>query len=489
MRKRVVQTFFGLVGLLVLLLIGVRFYVGAVNVPLISKEVSSEELASRIRVPDGFSIGLYAEVPNARVLRFTWTGDLLVANPNLGQITLVARDKNGDGQADGQRLLIGQLNGPNGLDFYQDWLYIAEQDAIGRVKFDHINGSLTGDYERIITGLPGGGNHWRKSLRFGPDGLMYVSIGSSCNVCLEVDPRRATMMRYQPDGSGEEIYATGLRNSVGYDWSPEDGQLYATDNGRDMLGDDYPPCELNLIEQGNFYGWPFANGNKEPDPDFGQGKDAEIANSIAPIHDFRAHNAPLGMLFVRGERFPAEYRNVALAALHGSWNRSTRDGYKVVSLHWDADGVVAERDFVSGFLLDGDVIGRPAELAQGPDGGIYIADDFAGRIYRVTYGENQTLVLPVRQMQQQFDPVATLASFNDQERQLRFARGELLFSQYVCVACHNDQPEGKQLDRIGERFDIVGLKAHFSNAPAPMPLFPLTEDDKTSLAVYVISTY
>lgn len=376
----------GLLALVMVVIMAARMYVGAVNVPMGEGKVDVDLLRQRIVLPAGFDFSVYYDdIANARIIRFTDAGDLLVANPNLGQIMLLLKDADGDGQADGKRLLLDGLNGPNGLDFYQDWLYIAETDAIGRVPFDHQSGTVSGEYERIVTGLPGGGNHWKKPLLFGPDGLIYVVFGSSCNVCEEKDERRAAMLRYRPDGSGEEILATGLRNSAGFDWSPRDGQLYATDNGRDMLGDDYPPGELNRIEPGKFYGWPYANGNNDPDPDMGEGKESEIAAAIPIVHGFRAHTAPLGMIFLRSQQLPMQYRGAALVALHGSWNRSEKDGYQVVSLHWDESGRIEERAFMTGFLQDDEVIGRPAELTEGPDGAIYIADDYAGAIYRVFY--------------------------------------------------------------------------------------------------------
>jgi len=381
----------GLVAVVIILIGVARLYVGAVNTPLGESKVDTDLLIQRIKLPKGFDFGVYyGDIPNARIIRFTEQGDLLVANPNLGKVMLLQKDSDGDGQADSARLLIDGLNGPNGLDFYKEWLYIAETDAIGRVPFDHASGTLTGEYERIVTGLPGGGNHWKKPLLFGPDGLMYVVFGSSCNICEEQDKRRATMLRYRADGSGEEVLATGLRNSAGFDWSPRDGQLYATDNGRDMLGDDYPPCELNKIEQDKFYGWPYANGNNDPDPDMGEGKEREIATAVPMQHGFRAHTAPLGIIFLRSPMIPQEYKGAALVALHGSWNRSEKDGYEVVSLHWDESGQIEERTFMSGFLKDDEVIGRPAELTEGPDGAIYIADDYAGAIYRVFYSKEVT---------------------------------------------------------------------------------------------------
>ncbi|HEX7373810.1 MAG TPA: PQQ-dependent sugar dehydrogenase, partial [Steroidobacteraceae bacterium] len=206
-----------------------------------------------------------------------------------------------------------------------------------------------------------------------------------CNVCIEADERRATMMRMHPDGSGAEIFATGLRNSVGFDWAPWDGALYATENGRDLLGDDFPPDELNRVERGHFYGWPYVNGNDALDPDFGRDNADKLAESTLPAHGFRPHNAPLGMVFLRPEHLPADYQRTALVALHGSWNRRQLDGYKVVSLHWQADGSIVERDFLTGFLTESKLIGRPAGVTQGTDGAIYISDDYAGVIYRVTY--------------------------------------------------------------------------------------------------------
>ncbi len=370
--------------LIVLAAVSVKLIVGAVNFPVGSSEVDQSKLSERIMLPDGFAYNVFADdVPNARMLRMTRSGDVLVATPNRDQVLLLKRDSNGDGRHDGKQVLLDQLNGPNGLDFYQDWLYVAEDHGIGRIKFDHEAGAVVGDYENIVSGWPEGGNHWKKTLRLGPDGLIYVTVGSTCNVCIEDDELRATMVRYRPDGSGEEIYATGLRNSAGFDWN-RDAELYATDNGRDMLGDDYPPCELNKIEAGKFYGWPFANGNNEPDPDLGAGNEDRIKNSVPMVHGFRAHNAPLGIHFLRSDNLPQDYREAALVALHGSWNRSEKDGYKVVSLHWDDMGNIVEKDFMSGFLRDDNVIGRPAEITEGSDGAIYISDDYAGAIYRVT---------------------------------------------------------------------------------------------------------
>jgi glucose/arabinose dehydrogenase len=347
-----------------------------------------DAFGSRIRVPDGFVAALYAAgLPSARILRFTPPGDLLVSLPHRGRIELLSRDADGDGRPDGRRVLLDGLNRPHGMDLHGPWLYVAEGDAVRRIRFDADSGATRGLPETVVADLPEGGNHWTRTVRFGPDGWMYVSVGSSCNVCEETDPRRAALLRYRPDGSDGEIYATGLRNAVGFDWQPGTGRLYATENGRDFLGDDLPPCELNRIVRGGFYGWPYAYGHRVPDPDFGAGHEARIRTSTPPAHGFRAHNAPLGITFLRDPRWPPAYRGAALVALHGSWNRTRKDGYEVVSLHWRADGRIDERDFMVGFEEEEDVIGRPVDVAEGPDGAVYVSDDYAGAVYRVARSE------------------------------------------------------------------------------------------------------
>ncbi len=348
------------------------------------KTPSPGEVANRLRAAPGFEVDIYeGDIPLARWLMFTGTGDLLVARTRGGEVMLLDRDRDGDGHPDGRRVLLKSLDRPHGLAIRDGWLYVAEKTAIGRIRFDEQAGATTDDYQHVVTELTGDGNHVTRTIAFGPDGKLYLSQGSTCNVCVEKDRRRATMMRFAPDGTQGEIYATGLRNSVGFDWAPWDGSLYATENGRDLLGDDFPPDELNRVERGAFYGWPYVNGFNVLDPDLGKGHEALLTTAQPPVHGFRAHNAPLGIAFLRSAARPAGYERAAVVALHGSWNRSVPDGYKVVSLHWAADGTIEERDFLTGFLGDSGVIGRPAGVAEGPDGAVYVADDFAGVVYRV----------------------------------------------------------------------------------------------------------
>ena len=345
---------------------------------------SSATVAERLAAPAGMRVQVYsADVPLARVILFTPDGDLIVSRTRAGILSLLERDRNADGVADGHRVLFENLDGPHGLALHDGWLYVAERTSISRVRFDSATGRPTGSFERILTGLTTDGFHQTKTIGIGPDGWLYLAHGSSCNACVEKDPRRATIMRLRPDGSSAEIHATGLRNSVGFDWAPWDGALYATDNGRDLLGDDFPPDELNRIEQGRFYGWPYVNGFGVADPDLG-GSYAGDPVPTHPVHGFRPHNAPLGIHFVRAARLPSGYERTALVALHGSWNRSTPDGYKVVALRWRDDGTIEESDFLTGFLNEDGIIGRPAFVTEGPDGAIYVSDDYAGVVYRVS---------------------------------------------------------------------------------------------------------
>ncbi len=449
-------------------------------------------LEARFHPPAGFGVQLWAEeLPNVRWMKPTPLGNLLVSLPRAGEIKLVRGDEDGDSRADGVDDLLDGLNRPHGIELVGDWLYVAETDAIGRIRFDDATRTVSGPFERILTGLPGGGNHWSRTIRLGPDGWLYLSVGSSCNVCDEEDDRRAAILRLRPDGSSVETYATGLRNSVGFDWRPGTPQLFATDNGRDLLGDDFPPCELNRIVEGGFYGWPIANGDRIADPDFGAGQAERIAASIPPEHAFRAHNAPLGITFVRGARAPRAYRGAALVALHGSWNRTHKDGYKVVSLHWQPDGSIVERDFLSGFLMDEDVIGRPVDVVEAADGAFFVSDDYAGVIYRVAQGAANTAHATHRRAALSSDPLAAIPAA---ERGASSRRGEALWSEHACAGCHvaEQAAQGvvvRTLGGLASHYDVAALVSYLKTPIPPMPIVPLDEQAQRDVAVYLLSRF
>ncbi|WOX04565.1 PQQ-dependent sugar dehydrogenase [Microbulbifer pacificus] len=477
------------IGIILLVAAVAAGLIPGVNVPwgqLLGARTDKTTVERELQLAPGYRLDLYSEeIPNARFLAVTRNGDLLVSQPKLGRVSLLLADRNGDGKADGQRVLIDGLQRPHGLALHEDWLYIAESNGVGRALFDHSDGRIASRYQRIVTDLGDGGNHWTKTIGMGPDGWMYLSSGSTCNVCEEEDPRRATIMRFRPDGSHFEIYATGLRNSVGFDWSPKDGALYATDNGRDWLGNDFPPCELNRIEQDGFYGWPYANGNRVPDPDFGEGKNPEvqqkIAASIPPAFEFRAHNAPLGMRFLRSSEQPDAYRDVALVALHGSWNRDVKDGYKVVALHWDERGKIHAEDFMWGFLADdkNTVYGRPVDIVEDARGNIYVSDDYAGAVYRIQPGAANSNAprVPAGTRPPISAPKKPLAIDGDAARQ-----GAQIFERRNCIRCHQQIP----LQNLSRKYTLKELADYFDTPTPPMPNYGFSNTQKRALAHYLM---
>ncbi len=341
-------------------------------------------IAQQLRAAPGFEVGLFAsDLPSARLMVVAAGGQILLSQPRGGLVTVLEPDRDGDGRSDGRRALFRGLDRPNGLDIHEGYLYVAEATRIFRVAFDAESATVTGPQEVIVDGLTADGSHWRKTARIGPDGWLYVGQGSTCNVCVEADSRRATVMRWPREGGEAELVATGTRNPYGFDWAPWDQSLYATENGRDLLGDDLPPDELNRIVPGGFYGWPLRHGRDIVDPDFGSTADPRLARAIAPAHEFGAHTAPLGMRFLRHPPRPTGYERTALVALHGSWNRSTPAGYAVVALDFADDGRITERPFLDGFRGAAGLIGRPVDVVEAGDGAIYVSDDYAGVIYRL----------------------------------------------------------------------------------------------------------
>lgn len=340
--------------------------------------------ARRLHLPDGFRINVFADgLGTARFMAIGDGGKLYVAIRDGGSV-LRLHDVDGDGTADEVKVFIDGLSKPHSLEFWGGWLYIASTDRVLRVMDTDGDGQADRS-EVVVPDLPEGGvGHVTRTVGFGPDNKMYVSIGSVCNICLDTEPRRAAISRYEPDGSGGRVLAHGLRNAVGFVWHPGTGQLWATDNGPEFLGDDWPPDELNLVREGRDYGWPRCHGDRELDPEFGDA--SACAASEPPAFALQAHSAPLGLAFYTGDQFPAEYRGDLLVAFHGSWARRVPTGYKLVRIRMDNGAPVAIEDFLTGFHDGGSAWGRPVQPIVAPDGSLYVSDDHAGAIYRVTYG-------------------------------------------------------------------------------------------------------
>jgi mono/diheme cytochrome c family protein len=307
-------------------------------------------------------------------------------------------------------------------------------------------------------------------------------------------------MRFSLDGKDGTVWASGLRNAVGFAWQPGTGALYATDNGRDLLGDDFPPCELDRVVEGGFYGWPLANGNRVPDPDYGKGREREIAASIPPAFEFAAHTAPLGIAFydASGPRaFPDAYRDAAFVALHGSWNRSRKIGYEVVVLFFHPDGRIEQQPFVTGFLVGEQVYGRPVDVAVGPDAALYVSDDFTGSIYRVAYGSGGGAGAgsPAARPAAVASPADPLAAMGAAERTGATERGERLWRAHDCARCHTAGASAepgvvvRPLAGLARKYDVASL-ARFLEAPQPpMPAYPLAAEQRRDLAVYLLATH
>lgn len=341
------------------------------------------ELPHALDVPRGFRVQVFADgLSGVRFMALSPHGELTVSRPSKGQI-LILPDRNGDGRADRTVVFATDLDRPHGLAWREGALYVAETGAVQRLV--DTNGDGVADRKHLVTDdLPSGGMHWTRTLGFGPDGGMYVSAGSDCNACDERDPRRAAIMRFRPDGTGRTLYARGLRNAVGFAWHPQTHTMWATDNGRDWLGNTQPPEELNRIEPGGNYGWPACYGDRRPDTAHG-GTSAACARTIPPAVAFPAHWAPLGVTFYTGQQFPPEYRNDAFVAFHGSWNRMPPAGYRVVRVRFKDGKPTGYEDFVTGWLRGARAWGRPVDVLTASDGALFVSDDAGGRIYRITY--------------------------------------------------------------------------------------------------------
>jgi len=331
-----------------------------------------------LHVPAGFQVAVFAQgLSGVRYLTLGPGGVVYASRPSAGEIVKLP-DANGDGVADSVVTVARGLNGPFGIAFRGDTMYVAENRAV--VRFDPGSANKV----VLVPNIPGGRGHATRTIVFGTDGKMYVSVGSSCNICDESDSMRAAVVQFNRDGSGGRIFARGLRNSVGLAIHPTTGELWGTNNDRDNLGDNLPPERINIIKDGKYYGWPqcYLPGQKNPEY-----PSADCSTVEPPAITFQAHSAPLGMNFYTGTAFPADYRGDAFVAFHGSWNRSVPTGAKVVRVHVANGRPVAIDDFITGWQRpDGSRWGRPVGLAVAADGALLVSDDMGGKIWRVTYG-------------------------------------------------------------------------------------------------------
>jgi glucose/arabinose dehydrogenase len=328
-------------------------------------------MARRIAVPAGYSFTIFArDLGHPRLMQETAKGDLLVSGYRDGTVMLVKADGDGDGRSDGTAILAQGLMAPHGLVLEGDSLLVAEEDKISSYRFDGTNLSQR---SVVLEGIPVGG-HFSRTLKRGPDGVLYLSIGSSCNACLEDHPWRSAILRLTGEGP-PELFAEGLRNTVGFAWQPGTGALYGVDNGRDNLGDDVPDDELNLIREEGHYGWPYVHGMGVADPALGNSQPPDLA-PIDPVAGLGGHVAPLAILFPRS--LPGQ----ALITQHGSWNRSEKAGYRIISLAIATPGQ-APTLFLTGCLEGDDVICRPVDIIEARDGSFYVSDDYAGAVYRI----------------------------------------------------------------------------------------------------------
>jgi glucose/arabinose dehydrogenase len=343
-------------------------------------------LAGQINLPPGFGISVFASgLDTPRNLAIGPDGQLYVAERGRGRIVRLP-DRNHDGVSDGIEVIAQGFNTPSSQAFYKNGsLYVSTATQVFRLSQPDANGVFQ-KREVVIDGLPGPQGHFTRTLLFSPDwSSLFIQIGSSCNVCNESDSRRATIMRFNPDGSGGAIYVRGLRNAVGITFRPGTNELWATNNGTDNLGDNLPPDTIQIVQQGQDYGWPRCHAGTIADPQFGR---STACNGVAkPLVELQAHSAALGLTFYTATQFPSDYRGDLFVALHGSIYRSVPTGYKVVRIHIANGQPGPVQNFATGWLLsNGRAWGRPVDVLTAPDGSLFVSDDSGGYIYRIFYG-------------------------------------------------------------------------------------------------------
>lgn len=368
-------------------------YTSLAQVPVYQREprpTGINETTIPLNLPPGFRISLFTpKIGPIRFMAFSPDSILFVSMPSTtglyggsgldtGKIFALP-DRDGNGVVDEVKTVLSGLHIPHGLTFHDGYLYIAEEGAVAR--YPYTNGGVLGSRETIAT-LPTGGSHLSRTIAFGPNGKMYVSIGSQCNDCTGGDSHTAVVLELNADGTGKRVFANGIRNAVGIIFNPTTGELWGTENGRDHLGDNLPPDEINIIRDGGDYGWPYCYGVRVRDAKHPQ---YDCSPTRASTYDLQAHTAPLGLRFITSSQFPSAWKGDLLVARHGSWNRTQPVGYDVVRLDVEGDTVVGEYPFMSGWLDSRNAkLGRPVDVIFGPDGALYLSDDKANVVYRIT---------------------------------------------------------------------------------------------------------
>lgn len=329
----------------------------------------------KLKLPPGFAISVFAEVPKARSMTQTDDGRVFVGTRDGDKVYVIQNGK--------VRIFAEGLSVPNGVAYKNGKLYVAE---IPRIYEFAVPAQVTKPLKPTRTlsqTFPSDGHHGWKFIRFGPDGMLYVPVGANCNIC-ETGTEYGRIFRIDVNGTNKELVAQGVRNTVGFDWDPLSKDLWFTDNGRDMLGDDLPPDELNhLTKLGQHFGFPYCHGTALQDPEFGKGKDCK--QFTPPALELRAHVAALGMRFYAGSMFPKEYQNGVILAEHGSWNRSKKQGYRLTFVPIKNGQAQTAQAFVEGWLQGEEAWGRPVDVEVMKDGSLLVSDDEAGVIYRITY--------------------------------------------------------------------------------------------------------
>ena len=373
-----------------ILFLSLTFFLSDVS----SKNSDMDTFLEKIELPDGFKIEIYAsDVENARSMTVSPSGTIFVGNRKSDNVFALI-DENNDGKVDKKYLITDKLkNMPNGVAFHNGNLYVAEvnkiwvfKDIENKLKLIDENGLYPEDPILITDDFPSDKHHGWKYIAIGPDNKLYVPVGAPCNICESRDEIYSTITRMDLDGSNREIYARGVRNTVGFTWNKQTEEMWFTDNGRDMLGDNYPPCELNKVTKPDqHYGYPYCHGGDISDPEFGSKYSCE--DFIKPMQNLGPHVAPLGLKFYNGDMFPEEYKGDIFIAEHGSWNRTKKIGYRITRVKIKDNKSVGYEPFISGWLEEdiNDAWGRPVDIVILKDGSMLISDDYANVIYRVTY--------------------------------------------------------------------------------------------------------